>query len=69
LNEEASGKVPRALCDRFRDALDADDYATLRVLSAELRNCTDILPRAVCLSLGLPRGSTYAIAAMTIVAS
>lgn len=64
-----SGSATRALRDRFRDALDADDYAALRVLSADLRNCTDILPRAVCLSLGLPRGSTYAIAAMTIVAS
>lgn len=64
-----SGKASRTLRDRFRDALDADDYAALRVLSADLRNCTDILPRSVCLSLGLPRGSTYAIAAMTIVAS
>ena len=69
MNDEPSGKASRALRDRFRDALDADDYATLRILSAELRNCTDILPRAVCLSLGLPRGSTYARAAMTIVAS
>jgi hypothetical protein len=58
-----------ALRDRFREALEADDYAALRGLSAELRNCTDTLPRAVCLSLGLPRGSTYATAAMTIVAS
>jgi hypothetical protein len=64
-----SGSASRALRHRFRDALDADDYAALRVLSADLRNCTDILPRAVCLSLGLPRGSTYATAAMTIVAS
>jgi hypothetical protein len=62
-------KTSRALRDKFRDALDADDYAALRVLSVELRNCTDTLPRAVCLSLGLPRGSTYAIAAKTIVAS
>lgn len=59
----------RALRDRFLDALDADDYATLRVLSANLRNCTAILPRSVCASLGLPRGSTYAIAAMALVAS
>jgi len=64
-----SDKASRALRDRFRDALDADDYSALRVLSADLRNCTDILPRSVCLSLGLPRGSTYAVAAMTIVAS
>ena len=66
---EVSGKASRALRDRFREALDADDYAGVRILSANLRNCTDILPRAVCLSLGLPRGSTYAIAARTIVAS
>jgi hypothetical protein len=58
-----------ALRDRFRDALDADDYAALRVLSADLRDCTDILPRTVCVALGLPRGSTYAHAARTIVAS
>jgi hypothetical protein len=72
LNDEpalAGGKAPRALRDRFRDALDADDYAALRALSADLRKCTDILPRDLCLSLGLPRGSTYAIAARTIVAS
>jgi len=69
LTVEVSGKASRALRDRFREALDADDYAGVRILSENLRNCTDILPRAVCLSLGLPRGSTYAIAARTIVAS
>jgi hypothetical protein len=69
LNDEASGKASRALRDKFRDALDADDYAALRVLCADLRNCTDILPRAVYLALGLPRGSTYAKAALTIVDS
>jgi hypothetical protein len=72
MNDEpalSGGKASRALRDRFREALDADDYATLRVLSTELRNCTHVLPRAVCLSLGLPRGSTYAIAAKTIVTS
>ena len=72
MNDEpalSSGKASLALRDRFRKALDADDYAALRVLSAELRNCTHVLPRAVCLSLGLPRGSTYATAAKTIVAS
>jgi hypothetical protein len=62
-------RVSRAVRDRFLNALDADDYAALRVLSADLRNCTDSLPRSACVSLGLPRGSTYAIAAMTIVAS
>jgi hypothetical protein len=64
-----SGRASRALRDRFREALDADDYSALRVLSADLRNCTDILPSTVCVSLGLPRGSTYAHAARTIVAS
>jgi hypothetical protein len=62
-------KASLALRNRFREALDADDYAALRALSAKLRSCTDTLPRAVCLSLGLPRGSTYATAAKTIVAS
>jgi len=69
LIDESSGKASRALLERFREALDADDYAELRVLSADLRNCTNILPRTICLSLGLPRGSTYAIAAKTIAAS
>jgi hypothetical protein len=64
-----SDRTSRALRDRFLNARDADDYAALRLLSADLRNCADILPRSVCVSLGLPRGSTYAIAAMTIVAS
>lgn len=64
----ASGSAPRALRDRFLNALDADDYAVLRGLSVDLRHCTDVLPKAVCASLGLPRGSTYAIAARTIVA-
>ncbi|MGE5731309.1 MAG: hypothetical protein ACM37U_05165 [Gemmatimonas sp.] len=54
--------------DRFLEALDADDYAALRAVSLALRNCTDVVPRSVCLSLGLPRGSTYAMAAMTIIA-
>jgi hypothetical protein len=62
-------RASRALRDRFLEALDADDYATLRVLSGDLRNSVDILPRSVCVSLGLPRGSTYAIAAKTIVTS
>jgi hypothetical protein len=59
----------RALQGRFRTALDANDYAALRFLAEELRDCRDILPRSVCLELGLPRGSTYALAAVTIVAS
>jgi len=63
------GGVSRALRDRFLNALDANDYAALRDLSADLRSCTDILPRSVCVSLGLSRGSTYAMAAMTIVGS
>jgi hypothetical protein len=59
----------RALRDRFLNALEADDYPALRLLCADLRNCSDIVPRSVCISLGLPRGSTYAIAAFSIVAS
>ena len=62
------GRASRALREKFLNALDADDYAALRDLSAELRNCTQVLPRSACVSLGLPRGSTYAAAAMTIVA-
>jgi len=58
-----------ALRDRFLKAFAADDYAALRGLSAELRNCVDILPTTICVALGLPRGSTYAKAARTIVTS
>jgi hypothetical protein len=57
------------LRDQFVTALDGDDYAALQVLAVELRSCTDVLPRAACVSLGLPRGSTYALAAMTIIPS
>jgi hypothetical protein len=62
-------RTSRALQDRFRNALDANDYAALRVLAADLRESPDVVPRSVCLALGLPRGSTYARAATTIVGS
>lgn len=68
MNTPSVGGTSRELRNRFLRALEADDYAALRGLSADLRTCTDVLPRAVCISLGLPRGSTYAIAARTIVA-
>jgi hypothetical protein len=71
MNDEPTlpcGRAPRELRDRFLKALDVDDYAALRILSADLRSCTDVLPRSVCVSLGLARGSTYATAARTIVA-
>jgi len=61
------GATP-ALRDKFLKALDADDYSALRRLSVDLRSCTDVLPSSVCVMLGLPRGSTYAKAAKTIVA-
>ncbi|MCM3901509.1 MAG: hypothetical protein ND866_07365 [Pyrinomonadaceae bacterium] len=64
-----SGRAPRALRDQFVTALDGDDHAALRVLAVDLRSCSDVLPRAACVSLGLPRGSTYASAAMSIIAS
>ena len=57
-----------ALRDRFLNALDANDYAALRLLCVDLRNCSDRVPTSVCISLGLPRDSTYATAAMSIVA-
>jgi hypothetical protein len=57
-----------ALRDKFLKALDADDYSSLRSLSVDLRSCSDVLPSSVCVTLGLPRGSTYANAAKTIVA-
>jgi hypothetical protein len=65
----AGGRTSAALRDKFLKAFAADDYAALRGLSTDLRNCTDILPSTVCAALGLPRGSTYAKAARTIVAS
>ena len=48
---------PARLAWQSPNALDANDYAALRDLSAELRNCTDALPRSVCVSLGLPRAA------------
>ena len=66
--EVRGGGASPALRDRFLKALAADDYAVLRGLSADLRGCTDVLPSTVCMELGLPRGSTYAKAARTIVA-
>lgn len=63
------GGAPPALRDRFLKAFAADDYAALRSLCADLRHCTDILPSKMCAALGLPRGTTYAKAARTIVAS
>jgi hypothetical protein len=70
-NERAfcGGGASPALRDRFLTALDAHDHSALRSLSGDLRSCTDILPSTVCASLDLPRGSTYAKAAKTIVAS
>ena len=69
-NEQAVpyGRASPALRDRFLRALDADDYASLRELAGALKGCTDMLPGSVCMMLGLPRGSTYATAANTIVA-
>jgi hypothetical protein len=64
-----SGRASRALRDKFLNALDAEDYAALRAMCADLPNCSEILPRSMCVSLGLPCGSTYATAAMTIVSS
>jgi hypothetical protein len=65
----AGGRISPALRDKFLKAFAADDYAALRGLSTDLRTCTDILPSSVCAALGLPRGSTYAKAARTIVTS
>ena len=66
--EVRGGGASPALRDSFLKALAADDYAALRRLSTDLRACTDVLPTTVCVELGLPRGSTYAKAARTIVA-
>ena len=64
-----SGRAPRALRDRFVTALEGDDYVALQALAIDLGSCTDILRRAACMALGLPRGSTYALAAKTVVAT
>jgi hypothetical protein len=69
LNNETmlrGNKASVELRERFLKAFAADDYAAVRGLSADLRNCTDTLPSTVCVALGLPRGSTYAKAARTI---
>jgi hypothetical protein len=59
-----------ALRDSFLVALedgDASHSSTLHGLARSLLGCTNPLPTAICLSLGLPPGSTYAQGARVIV--
>jgi hypothetical protein len=54
--------------DRFLDALEARDGATLARLARDLTGCGNPLPSAICVELGLPPGSTYGTAARSIAA-
>jgi len=63
---------PRSACaspvlrDQFLNALDGSDVALLRDLATHLQTCTNTLPSATCLLLGLPQGSTYAVGALAV---
>ena len=57
------------LLDRFLNALDQRDQATLRATVRELLGCVNILPAATCRLLGLTRDSTYGDAAQMITSS
>ena len=64
---------PRSACaspvlrDQFLNALDGSDVVLLRDLATHLRTCTNTLPSATCLLLGLPLGSTYAVGALAVI--
>jgi len=52
-----------AIRDRFLDALDADDRTLSTELAHRLTSCSNPLPGMTCSQLGLPKGSTYGMAA------
>lgn len=54
--------------DGFLGALDRNDGVTLTRLAQDMTNCGNPLPRATCVQLGIPVGSTYGFAARRIVA-
>lgn len=53
--------------DRFLVALDDRDGARAKELGRNLSGCTNPLPSTTCLELGLPVGSTYAMAAELLI--
>ena len=55
------------LRDRFLNALDACDDTLLRDLARHLQSCTNTLPSATCILLGLPQGSTYGVGALAVI--
>jgi hypothetical protein len=52
-----------AIRDRFLGALDADDRTLSTELAHGLTCCNNPLPGMTCDQLGLPKGSTYGMAA------
>jgi hypothetical protein len=54
------------LRDRFLNALDQQDQASLRATVFDLQGCINFLPSGTCSLLGLPPGSTYGDAAEAI---
>jgi hypothetical protein len=55
------------LRDKFLNALDASDDSLLRDLARHLQSCTNTLPSATCVLLGLPQGSTYGVGALAVI--
>ena len=59
----ASGR----LRDEFLRALDGDDAALSHRLAEQLIDCGNVLPGMACDQLGLPRQSTYSLAARAVI--
>ena len=62
----AMGASP-VLRDKFLNALDASDDTLLRDLAKHLQSCTNTLPSATCVLLGLPQGSSYGVGALAVI--
>ena len=57
------------LRDRFLNALDQHDQATISETVRDLLGCVNLLPGATCVLLGLAPGSTYGDAAQAVARS
>jgi len=58
--------APASVRDRFLLALDTGDRQTSTDMAANLTACSNPLPGMTCKQLGLPLGSTYGAAALSV---
>lgn len=58
-----SGHASGHLRDGFRELIETPESPEFHRLTGKLWNCTDVLPHSLCREVGLPVGSTYAMAA------